>query len=354
MTCWCINGAAFDADVIEASPRPIPEDVESKPSFKATEKAQGWKNVTLNFKPGGLGISRTTGNAGEVLDVLAGGQAGKYGVCKGMRFRAIDGEEYSEALLEAKQAGDKDYTITFEEPPAAKEPEATKGGDAEADPKKDEAAVVAGDDLAELSMEFDDGGQTLTVGFKDKPLGMSFLGQQVPVVVEALLERGVAEFAGVKPGWKLKRIKGKDLKGLDFAAIMQLIRDGTEPLLQVEDEIPEGAFIIEFLNETGIPKKVGFTRRPFGMSLSTDTPVKVQSVEKGGHAYGLGIRSGWIPTKIRETDVGGESNATIMDLIKEGGDEVSQTPVFPTRPMRFSTIIAHVNEIQTKVSTDEV
>jgi len=64
------------------------------------------------FKPGKLGV-KAIWETGEIEGVSANQQAEKLGVKVGWTIVKVDDEEYSEAVIDRKSAGDVDYVLTF-------------------------------------------------------------------------------------------------------------------------------------------------------------------------------------------------------------------------------------------------
>lgn len=70
--------------------------------------------VILTFVPGPLGIDADFATTGKLYTVLPGGQAAQAGVIPGWRMIKINGQDYSELLLDQCIDGDREYTITFQ------------------------------------------------------------------------------------------------------------------------------------------------------------------------------------------------------------------------------------------------
>eukprot|EP00931_Biecheleriopsis_adriatica_P048451 TRINITY_DN27990_c0_g1_i1.p1 TRINITY_DN27990_c0_g1~~TRINITY_DN27990_c0_g1_i1.p1 ORF type:complete len:538 (+),score=105.32 TRINITY_DN27990_c0_g1_i1:56-1669(+) len=86
---------------------------------------KGGEKFTATFQPGKLGISADFA-AGRVQAVHEG-QAKRAGVDGGMVMLEVDGEKYTEALLDKRIAGNKAYTVTFRRPAPAPPPPAPPG-----------------------------------------------------------------------------------------------------------------------------------------------------------------------------------------------------------------------------------
>jgi len=72
--------------------------------------------VSVTFKPGKIGLGASW-ESGRVTRVDRGGQAASAGVEVGWQMVQIDEESYSEALLDKKIAGKKQYKLSFNRPP---------------------------------------------------------------------------------------------------------------------------------------------------------------------------------------------------------------------------------------------
>jgi len=85
------------------------------------EEASGPKSeIMFNeiiFHPGRLGI-QATWSTGKIEGVSENGQASQLGVEAGWRITHIDGEPYSENLLDSKTQASEDFLLTFEIPKA--------------------------------------------------------------------------------------------------------------------------------------------------------------------------------------------------------------------------------------------
>jgi len=73
--------------------------------------------VTFAFQPGKMGI-QAKWNEGEVVSVIEDGQAMRLGVQEGWKIVQIDGEPYTESLLDTKTGGQCEYSLAFQIPVA--------------------------------------------------------------------------------------------------------------------------------------------------------------------------------------------------------------------------------------------
>jgi len=71
--------------------------------------------VSFTFQPGQMGI-QAKWNEGEVVSLIEDGQAMRLGVQEGWQIVQIDGEPYTEALLDMKTEGHNEYSLAFEIP----------------------------------------------------------------------------------------------------------------------------------------------------------------------------------------------------------------------------------------------
>jgi len=69
--------------------------------------------VSFTFQPGQMGI-QAKWNEGEVVSVIQDGQAMRLGVQEGWKIVQIDGEPYTESLLDQKTEGQSEYSLAFE------------------------------------------------------------------------------------------------------------------------------------------------------------------------------------------------------------------------------------------------
>jgi len=148
------------------------------------------------------------------------------------------------------------------------------------------AAAAAG---PSLTIEFDQG----TVVFSAAPLGISF-SSTVPLVVNTINADGVGDKAGVKKGWKFVKIAGESLEGKDYAAVLEILKAQSAALPKVEQPtFPSDACVMEFLDGDGRVYKIGFTKKPMGISFDGSKPIRVKKTIPGGVAEGLGVQVGW-------------------------------------------------------------
>jgi hypothetical protein len=70
---------------------------------------------SVKFKPGELGIAHADWGTGQVKDVDFKGQARDQGLSPGVQITEIDGEPYTEELLDARRTGKKEFTVTFKQ-----------------------------------------------------------------------------------------------------------------------------------------------------------------------------------------------------------------------------------------------
>jgi len=71
--------------------------------------------VSFLFQPGQMGIQAKWNN-GEVVSIIQGGQAMRLGIQEGWKIVQIDGEPYTESLLDQKTEGQSEYSLAFEIP----------------------------------------------------------------------------------------------------------------------------------------------------------------------------------------------------------------------------------------------
>jgi len=82
---------------------------------KKTKEEPKPEIVSFTFQPGQMGI-QANWNIGEVASVIEDGQAMRLGVQEGWKIVQIDGEPYTESLLDKKTAGQCEYILAFKIP----------------------------------------------------------------------------------------------------------------------------------------------------------------------------------------------------------------------------------------------
>merc|ERR1719229_2020715 len=99
------------------------EQLEPEPTVRETQPPDSQspqRTKTVTFGPGRLGI-KAIWTTGLVEGVSQDGQAQKLGVNVGWKISKIDGEPYSEELLDMRTAGQTEYVLTFEIPATAQD-----------------------------------------------------------------------------------------------------------------------------------------------------------------------------------------------------------------------------------------
>jgi len=81
----------------------------------------------------------------------------------------------------------------------------------------------------------DDTGAIQTFTFIQKPLGLRFIQDKVPVEITSVDDGGHADILGVKPGMLLQEIDGKDITALTFNEAWLKLRYATEAALGTMD-----------------------------------------------------------------------------------------------------------------------
>eukprot|EP00929_Paragymnodinium_shiwhaense_P089524 TRINITY_DN4965_c0_g1_i1.p1 TRINITY_DN4965_c0_g1~~TRINITY_DN4965_c0_g1_i1.p1 ORF type:complete len:815 (-),score=173.37 TRINITY_DN4965_c0_g1_i1:647-3091(-) len=120
---------------------------DSGKSFEATfiaaavPKGKG-KKLTVMFQPGKLGMNR---NGMWIEEVHPGGQAEKLGVQKGMKYCQLNGQGFSEALLNRCQASGKAFEATFTAADASEASSKGEPGRAKAQPSSTSEASPKGE-----------------------------------------------------------------------------------------------------------------------------------------------------------------------------------------------------------------
>lgn len=129
----------------------VPEEAEEKQQqqVEATKKpgsqTKDAKVLAVIFAPGDVGLVADW-TTGEVFSIDEGCQAQQHGVKAGMFIKAVDDEPYSEALLDERIAGDRDYHISFSVPSGP--PRARPAGAGTAAPRPKTFAEMAAEAAA--------------------------------------------------------------------------------------------------------------------------------------------------------------------------------------------------------------
>lgn len=90
----------------------MPAKAKAEPTAAVQSKDSEKDALTATFKPGDMGLAANW-QLGVVRDVFAKSQAAKAGAKVGLRIKSIDGQDYTEQLLDEKIAGSKDYKVVF-------------------------------------------------------------------------------------------------------------------------------------------------------------------------------------------------------------------------------------------------
>jgi len=111
--------SADELDLAPDAVQAVKEDAVEEPQLapgiprESTDAVQATGSTfSATFKPGKIGMSAVW-STGSIQVIHQGGQAMGHGVQVGMIIVGIDGEPYSEALLDSRIAGSKDYNISF-------------------------------------------------------------------------------------------------------------------------------------------------------------------------------------------------------------------------------------------------
>merc|ERR1712070_407524 len=144
------------------------------------------------------------------------------------------------------------------------------------------------------------------------PLGVTFRNS-MPLVAKRIDESTSGGKAGIQEGWAFRRINGQSLDGVSFIDAMAILRKAMEPLGPTD--IPPGALAIEFQTSSGL-KKIGFTRKPLGMTFDSKMPVLIKKVVDGGHAKEVGVEEGFEIKSIGGRNIDGLDFASVKKLIQ--------------------------------------
>jgi hypothetical protein len=176
-----------------------------------------------------------------------------------------------------------------------------------------------------LTIEFDTGAETgkKEVTFTEGTLGIVFRNSS-PVTVEAVVEDGVADKAGVRKGWIFTKIGGEPLEGKDYQNVMTVLKNAIEPLPKVADSIPAGAVVIEFTASEGRVRRVGFTQKPLGITFDSNAPQKCKAVKAGSIAEQQGVKAEWIFRTIAGKNVTNLAYKEMLEHISKSMQDLPQ------------------------------
>lgn len=91
---------------------PTPVDSTAAAAKELPQQAEEEEDLVVMFTPGELSIFAFW-DTGIVEDVDEGSPAQLQGITKGMRFKTLDGQPYTEALLDQKIHGDDEFEVVF-------------------------------------------------------------------------------------------------------------------------------------------------------------------------------------------------------------------------------------------------
>lgn len=114
-------GPIFQGVTDESRPHEKPRKTEeAKDDVSDVEKAMQPEmsmGLRVSLKPGSIGISYADWKTGEIKDVESSGQAAQMGVTSGMIIKEIDGQPYTEELLDHRLSGKQEYEVVLVPPP---------------------------------------------------------------------------------------------------------------------------------------------------------------------------------------------------------------------------------------------
>jgi hypothetical protein len=152
----------------------------------------------------------------------------------------------------------------------------------------------------EFPIVFDTPDGEKTVYATKKPLGLEY-PKQIPITISEDRE-GHGRELGVKLGWIMRKINGKDLTGC------KSFQEARHIMYEEAQHLP-GGVTLTFTKEDKLEKKVWATKTPLGIEWSRNVPVAVEQVLEGQHAQELEIQTGWILKAVnKETCYGKEYN----------------------------------------------
>jgi hypothetical protein len=167
------------------------------------------------------------------------------------------------------------------------------------------------------------GGERKEVIFTEGPLGIVFK-QLSPVTVEAVIEGGVADKAGVQKGWIFDKIAGESVEGKDQVSTMDALRKVCEPLSKVTDDMPAGAVVVEFVVAEGRVRRVGFERKPLGITLDSGAPTLAKAIVPGSVAEKQGVKVGWTLRTIAGISVVNLPYKELLDVVGSSTKDLPQ------------------------------
>lgn len=152
-----------------------------------------------------------------------------------------------------------------------------------------------------LSMIFiTDHHQEQLVTFTQPRLGIS-LNNTNPVTVGRVVAGGHAEQLGVKVGWQIKQIDGREVTSIAVPtqAITAFVKSNS-PRNTPRGE--ESTLKIDFRADKALHSFV-FSNAPLGLELDSERPFVVNGVEPSSYAFTGGVRPGWEIVTVENTDV---------------------------------------------------
>lgn len=149
----------------------------------------------VSFTEPRLGLSLKNGNPVTVGRVVEGGHAHSLGVQTGWAIKQVEGRDVTSITMPTQ-------VIT--------------------DFVKSNTPVGTPRDVAALKIDFYDFGEVHTHIFSNSPLGLEFDSEK-PHTVAGVANKTFAHLCGIRPGWKIIRVNGEDVRSQDWPSVCRAI-----------------------------------------------------------------------------------------------------------------------------------
>lgn len=160
---------------------------------------------------------------------------------------------------------------------------------------------AAANGVAKLNILFatERGDEERFVSFTQSRLGMS-LKNTTPITVAKVVENSHAYALGVREGWRIRQINGKDVTSVPTEVIREFMVQSSP---RGSPRQPSATLSIDFSYDGEVHCLV-FSQAPLGIEFDSENPFRVNAIHPSAYAYACGVRPGWGILKVAGEDVG--------------------------------------------------